>query len=481
MSLTLRKPILVGGVSLSLALWLWDSLQHSLIEAGEWTLLGTIAVGTGFWLLKPNKSKQEISQTKSLELTEEEVKIAIATAQHLVNCLETEASERDISYLKKQSEILPALLQKSELELAITGSKKAGKTTLQQILEKEEFSSQFTLRETEALLTETTTELAAKETALAADLVLFLVTGDLTDGEWQIIQELKAQHQHILLILNKQDQYTPEERIYLQQQLQHRVAEIIAPEDIVTITTAPNPIKVRKQQQDGSINEWMEEQPVAIEKLKERMAIALTQGKEQLLWGTTWRAANQLQQQAQSNLNQVRRERALPVIERYQWIAAAAAFANPVAALDLLATAAVNTQMLIDLSGIYQQKFSLAQAQTATGTIGKLMVQLGLVELSTQAIASILKSNAFTYVAGGAVQGVSAAYLTRIVGLSLIEYFQEQEINPTQAKEFNLAKLTAKLKQVFQENQRTTFLSNFVATVINRMSRESSLSANTVA
>jgi hypothetical protein len=69
------------------------------------------------------------------------------------------------------------------------------------------------------------------------------------------------------------------------------------------------------------------------------------------------------------------------------------------------------------------------------------MLKLGLVEVTTQTIGSILKGNAFTYVAGGAVQGVSAAYLTRLAGLSLIEYFQEQEVSEATGQGFNLERL----------------------------------------
>ena len=126
--------------------------------------------------------------------------------------------------------------------------------------------------------------------------------------------------------------------------------------------------------------------------------------------------------------------------------------------------------MIVDLSGVYQQKFSLDQGQTAASTLGKLMVQLGLVELSTGAIAGILKSNAFTYAAGGALQGISAAYLTRIAGLSLIAYFQEQEVTLDTKGGFNLERLTAKLKQVFQDNQRKAFLQGFVQQGIARFS-----------
>jgi len=88
-------------------------------------------------------------------------------------------------------------------------------------------------------------------------------------------------------------------------------------------------------------------------------------------------------------LNGVRRDRAPPVAEQYQWIAAAAAFANP-PALDLLATAAINAQLVMELGAIYQQKFSLQQAQAVAGTLGS--DKLGLVELSPK--QSLLSSRA---------------------------------------------------------------------------------------
>ncbi|HBY75733.1 MAG TPA: hypothetical protein DEG47_01695, partial [Cyanobacteria bacterium UBA11148] len=175
--------------------------------------------------------------------------------------------------------------------------------------------------------------------------------------------------------------------------------------------------------------------------------------------------------EAKTVLNKARSDRALPIIEQYQWIAAATAFANPVPALDLLATAAISSQLVIELGEIYQQKFSLPQAQSSAKTLGSLILKLGLVELSTQTIGSILKSNAFTYVAGGVVQGVSAAYLTRLAGLSLIEYFQDQEIDKNTATDqpLNFERLTEKLQKVFQQNQRTALLQTFVQQALGRL------------
>jgi uncharacterized protein (DUF697 family) len=228
-------------------------------------------------------------------------------------------------------------------------------------------------------------------------------------------------------------------------------------------------MKILRHQSDGSVSESLEQPPAEVTALQERLGQILTQERQALVWGTIWRQATELQQQAKTTLNQVRRERALPTIEQYQWLAAAAAFANPVSALDLLATAAINAQMLVDLSEIYRQKFSFSQAQAAAGTLGKLMVQLGLVELSSQAIAGLLKSNALTYVAGGAMQGISAAYLTRLAGLSLLEYFQEQESSSESGSSLNWEKLGAKLKQVFAENQRSAVLQGFVRQAITRL------------
>ncbi|NJR64561.1 MAG: YcjF family protein [Leptolyngbyaceae cyanobacterium CRU_2_3] len=179
----------------------------------------------------------------------------------------------------------------------------------------------------------------------------------------------------------------------------------------------------------------------------------------------------------QTELNQVRRHRALPLIEQYQWIAGAAAFANPVASLDLLATATINAQLVVDLGAIYQQQFSLEQAKTVMGNLAGQMVKLGLVEMASQAIAPLLKSHALTYVAGGTLQGISAAYLTQIAGLSLVEYFEEQSLNPSVGSNFKIDRWVEKLKAVFAANQRTEVLRSWVKQGMRRLAPESSRAA----
>lgn len=457
---------------MSFGLWLWESFGQSVIHAGEFAMVGIVAFGSGLWWLQ----QQRKTVLPLAAPDREAVETAIAQTQTILTQVTTEAPNQDTSALQQQLANLPQRLERQQLQIALAGGSQVGKTTLKQVLEKQEQTLTFV----ETALSAAEDNENAQQVALSADVVLFLVSGDLTDSQWQILQQLQAANSRLMLVFNQQDRYTPEAKAEILQQLRQRVAGVLSKEDVVAIAAAPAAVKVRRHQDDGSVQEWLEAQDAAVAALSDRLTHICTQEKQELICTTAWREAVSLKTKAKALLNGVRRDRALPVVEQYQWVAAAAAFANPVAALDLLATAAISTQMLVDLSEIYQQKFSLSQAQAASGTIGKLMVQLGLVEISTQTISGILKSNAFTYVAGGAVQGVSAAYLTRVAGLSLIEYLQEQEVSAASGEGLNIERLSQKIQQVFQQNQRTAFLQGFVKQALGRLSLKSAKAESSV-
>uniref|UniRef100_A0ACD5GYV3 Uncharacterized protein n=1 Tax=Desertifilum tharense IPPAS B-1220 TaxID=1781255 RepID=A0ACD5GYV3_9CYAN len=58
MTALMRRPMLVGGVSLSLGLWLLGSFQHSLAQMGEFSLLSAIALSSLFWWLNAKRTPQ---------------------------------------------------------------------------------------------------------------------------------------------------------------------------------------------------------------------------------------------------------------------------------------------------------------------------------------------------------------------------------------------------------------------------------------
>ena len=470
MAVKLRRPILVGGVGLSFSLLVLQSFHQSIDQLGEFSVIGIIALGICLWLFQQSQVKNTSLQLDKAPTDRATVEKVIAQVEGIVSQIATEAENQALSPLLEKIEQLKVELNRQEIHLAITGGKAVGKTTLMQLLSNCVGQQSLDLQETPALFTgtDTITTDAALEQAIAKDLVLFVTNGDLTDTQFQAINQLTAANQRLMLVFNKQDQYLPDERASVLCSLRQRMYPTLKAEDVVAIAASPTPVKVRQHQADGTVQEWMEQPAIEITQLTQQLTQILTEERQQLVWATTNRKAVALKAEAKAVLNQVRRDRALPIIEQYQWIAAAAAFANPVPALDLLATAAINAQLVMDLGGIYQQRFSLQQAQTVAGTMGSLMLKLGLVELSSKAIGTVLKSNAITFVAGGAVQGVSAAYLTRLAGLSLIEYFQQQEIATSESK-LNIDKLGQTLQNVFQQNQQIGFLPGFVKQTVNRI------------
>lgn len=462
----LRRPILVGGLGLSFSLWMLNSWHDSIFQAVEFLGVSTIAVSGGLWLL--GKNRPQVTPQMDYDVVDgKTVNLAIAKTAAVINQLsQVAANHPALLNLQENLAQLSLELDRKEIRVAVTGGKSVGKSAVMEILKNVEILPETPLHfsETAPLFTEPSHDTEIFSAVQNSDFVLFLTNGDLTDSEFQALQQLKSAKQPTMLVFSKQDQYMSDERLAILASLKQHF-----PGKVVATAAAPLPGKVRKYENDGSVREWMEQRTPDVEQLTANLAEIFTLEKQQLVWATTMRKALLLKAEAKNLLNGIRRDRSTPIIEQYQWIAAGAAFANPVPALDILATAAINAQLVMDLGNIYQQKISLEQAQTVAGTMGSLMLKLGLVELSTKAVTGILKTNAATFIAGGLVEGVSAAYLTRIAGLSLVEYLAQQEVALDTGKVFNLDQLRQVLSNVFQQNQQMAFLQTFVKQGVKRL------------
>lgn len=491
MALKLRQPVLVVGVGLTGALWLLDTLQESISTWGGMAAIGTIAALVGARFLLPKASPATPAAAVPAVIDRPTVEQALAEVQRLIEQLQTEPSPPSdlpirIASLQAHRDQLLADLDRTALQITAIGGKSTGKTTLLQTLQQQPtgFSHPITWRDTPSLFTvegNPPTQQPLSTDLPNAELILFVTTGDLTATEFQMVEQLVRMGQRTLVVFNKQDQYIPADRALILAKLRERTRSLLAAKDIVEIAALPAPIKVRQFQPDGSVQERLERPSTDITALSDRLNQILTQEAQSLVWARTWRSAQALKQDIQTVINQVRRDRAMPQIEQFQWIAAATAFANPLPALDLLAATAISAQMVIDLGAVYQQQFSLQQAKTIAGTLTSLLLKLGLVELSTQLVGNVLKGNVVTFVAGGALQGASAAYLTRLAGLSLIEFFEEQswadraatssgnllDRVPSQLQQ----RLGAIVTQVFQR-QKGLALPSFVQQVVDHLPKE---------
>ncbi len=442
MSKSWPQPILVAVVGLPLALLLFDlSGPRSLLLWGLLAIAGWRLVRWGLGKPRSALALPPIRPDRAI------VQQTLAVTTNLLGQLQVELPQAHPTAWHNQAAEIATGLNRQEIHLTVLGSKGVGKSSLVQHLQTHAPLAR------PCLLAETELFNPAVVEDLQADLVLLMVAGDLTEREYQALTLLHKHNQRTLVVWNKQDQSLPADRPLVLQRLRQRLQGVVAPEDVLAIAVQPGQLRVRQVLADGSSQERLEQPPADVAALTERLLTVLTQEAADLVLQHSFRQAQSLQAEAQCLLNQSRRDRALPIVERWQWIAAGAAFANPFPVLDLLATAAISTQMVRELGAVYQQQFSLEQAQAIARPLAGLMLKLGLVEFSTQTLSGLLKGNSLTYIAGGLIQAASAAYLTRMAGLSLVEHFQSHSPSPDRAEP-----LSTIVPRLFKANQRPEML-----------------------
>ncbi|MBD2113453.1 MULTISPECIES: slr1306 family protein [Cyanophyceae] len=457
----LKRPLLVGGLGLSATLALLGSTHINPLDSS--TLLSAIAMGSGLWWWRrgvPAPAAPKPIAPPVVDRTR--VEIELATLSALIDTLAQEAElasqattvSAPLTRYRQGHQALGAELDRPTLRVAIAGEPRTGKTTLLTLLTPPSDAA-----------VEKNSSLSFEEVALTAtpdwldyDGLLLITDGDITDSALTLLRERAIAGQGAVLVFNKHDHYDSADQQTILAQLQQRVATLPATVPVVTAAAAPRPIKVRRHQADGTFTETIETPAPAIAGLQAALDRAIVAERSTLVAATVLRRSQALRQQVQTDLNRLRRDRALPLIDQLQWVAGAAAFANPVPTLDLLATVAINGQLILDLGKIYGFNLTLNEAKTAAGTLASLTVKLGLVELSTQVLTAVLKSHFATYLAGGLVQGLSAAYLTHMAGLSLVDYFEQAALAGTPTSELSWDAIAQRLQTTIRQNRQLSLL-----------------------
>jgi hypothetical protein len=95
-------------------------------------------------------------------------------------------------------------------------------------------------------------------------------------------------------------------------------------------------------------------------------------------------------------------------------------------------------------------------------SLAKTLVSLGVVRGAIELFSIALQTNAGTFIIGKAIQGATAAYLTRIAGKSFIEYFRRNQ-------DWGDGGMTDVVQAQFQLNRRDEFVKVFVKEAIARV------------
>lgn len=297
-------------------------------------------------------------------------------------------------------------------------------------------------------------EQLARELATEADLLLFVCDNDLRASEFKPLEALATIGKRSLLIFNKVDLYSEEEQEVILSNLQQRVARFIPSNDVIKACANPQPVQF-------SADEIIKPEVEVDNVIKRLAAICRAEGDD-LLADNILLQSQRLGEEARKLIAQQRTREADKIISRYQWIGAGVIACTPVPVVDMLAAAAVNAQMVVEIGQVYGCEINSDRGRDLAVSLGKTLVSLGVVKGAVELVARALQLTLATYVVGKAIQGVSAAYLTRIAGKSFVEYFSHDQ-------DWGDGGITEVVQRQFKLSRKDEFIKAFVQDAIARV------------
>jgi small GTP-binding protein len=445
--------------------------------------VGTLWAGRLAWLSRTGKSSQA-------RAPDDMVQAALVQAEHAEGVIRQVGDQSMKAELNQELTTLRTGQHRREFHVVVFGTGSAGKTSLINALlghaagatdavmgtTRHGENHTYTLEGVEGTVILTDTpglseigaggaerEREARETAARADLLIFVLDHDLIRSEYEPLAALARQGKRSIVFLNKTDRLPAADRDAILSKLRERLRGIVPAEDIVAGAAAPRPVPTRLQRPDGSTELVLEEQEPDWSALRARVERILSREGDVLRAGNLLLRAHLLARKAQDQLTKERDQRAQDVIEKFQWITAGTVFANPFPALELLANGAVQFQMITELAAVYGVQISTSHVRMIGGQMIQMLLKLGLVETATSLIAGIFKSSLVGYAAGGAVQGVSMAYLTHVSGEAFVEYFRGGQT-------WGDGGMQAALIRQFDLTSRVEFLQDFAKQAVQKAS-----------
>lgn len=306
----------------------------------------------------------------------------------------------------------------------------------------------------EATVIGTEREQNARQLATESDLLIFVIDNDLRQSEYSLLKQLTEIGKRSILVFNKIDLYPDDDLKLLMERLRSRVRSFLTAADVVAIAAHPHPVV----QPDG---DRIHPQPYLLPLLR-RMADILRAEGDDLIADNILLQAQRLGKEARQLINEQRRQSADTIVERFQWVSGGVVSLMPLPVVDLLATAAINAQMVIEIGKVYGCDITVEQARELAMSLAKTLVGLGIVKGAIELSTVTLQLNPGTLIIGQAIQGITAAYLTRIAGKSFIEYFRKNQ-------NWGDGGITDVVQNQFQLNRRDEFVKSFIYEAVDRI------------
>jgi small GTP-binding protein len=219
-----------------------------------------------------------------------------------------------------------------------------------------------------------TREALAIAVAKQADLLLFIIAGDMTKVEYEALSKLRESGKPMLLVFNKIDQYPDADRQAIYCKIRdERVRQLLSPEEIVMVAASPL-VAVATRRADGTVGVQRRPGTPQIQDLKLKILDILHREGKSLVALNTMLYAGDVNEQLVKRKMTIREESANQIIWKAVMTKAVAIALNPVTVLDILTATVIDVVMILTLSKLYG--ISMTQ-QGAIGLLQKIALSMG--------------------------------------------------------------------------------------------------------
>jgi small GTP-binding protein len=281
----------------------------------------------------------------------------------------------------------------------------------------------------------------AQEVAYQADLILFVVSGDITRTEYQALLELRQAQKPLILVFNKIDLYPDTDRDTIYKNLQvlgagHPQAPPLLPDEVVMVAAEPAPIEVRVEWADGRVSYDWESLPPQVEELKQTILNILNREGRSLLALNALIQAREAEKAIAGKTIDLRQQEAEEIIWQFTKYKALAIGLNPLAFLDILGGLIADLALIRALSRLYGLPMTSYEASKVLRAIlfssgGLLLGELGsglLFGLNKSSVALTSGENFLsttTYIGSAIAQAGIAGYGAYTIGKATQIYLEK--------------------------------------------------------
>lgn len=232
----------------------------------------------------------------------------------------------------------------------------------------------------------------AQQVAKQADLILFVISGDMTKIEQMALSQLREVGKPMILVFNKVDQYPETDRIAIYEKIRDdRVRELLSPDEIVMSAASPL-VKTAVVRADGSRGIQLRQGQAQVDQLKLKILEILQREGKALVALNTMLYADTVNEQVIQRKLEIREQNANDLIWKGVMTKALAIALNPVTVVDILSSIVIDISLILGLSKLYGIQMTekgavqlLQKIALSMGGIGasELLANLGLSGLKT--------------------------------------------------------------------------------------------------